>query len=216
MSRSLGFQTGKLFLALPSVPGSLAARELACQIPQPQSFPVVAFPASRLVGTVAPCPAWGTPEAEVSGSMQSWGHWATSPVLSPLSQAASPLASLLNLQAKWTSCCGKPWFQWVKQSSAGESCHKACKHCSCCLAQSRCQAARCPAKRGTSFTLRAAGFLTRAAFLLGRKMPGNTVLSSWDSTAAPCLPNRMLSGSKSDYHSKFSQEEGHFLIFIAR
>lgn len=52
-----------------------------------------------------------------------------------LSQAASSLASLLNLKAKWASCCGKPRCQRIKRCPAGEACQGAPQHCSCCLAE---------------------------------------------------------------------------------
>lgn len=194
MSRSRAFWADNLFPELPRVPGSLAP-----------NIPCSGLP--RLISQGDSCfLSW----LETSWSWDGLtAHRATSRVKSRLSQAASPLASLLNLKAKWTSCCGKPWFQRIKRSSAGEACQKGHRHCLCRWAERHCNVARCPAKRGTSFTLRAAGFLTGAILLLGQEMLRNTVPSSWGSAAAPCLLTH--SGSKSDYHTKFSQEEGHFL-----
>lgn len=98
-------------------------------------------------------------------------------VKSPLSWAASLLAALLDLKNR-TSCCRKPQFQRTQWSSAGEVCQKVHKHYFWHRAGSLCNVARCPAKTGTSFTLRASGFLMGAILLPGQEMSGNTVLSS--------------------------------------
>lgn len=77
-----------------------------------------------------------------------------------------------------TSCCRKPQFQCTQWSSAGQVCQKVYKHCFWHLAGRFCDVARCPAKTGTSFTLRVSGFLMGAILRLGQEMPRNTVLSS--------------------------------------
>jgi len=151
----------------PSCPASQEAglhRALPSEAPSPEAslqLPPWACP--------LPCRGWSWAglAAHHTGRQR-----AASFVRSPRSQAASPLDTLLNLQAKWTSCCRKPWFWCIKRPSADRSYQKACKHCSCRLAESHCEAARCPAKTGTSCTLRVAAFLTRAILLLARECPG--------------------------------------------
>lgn len=128
---SLGVLTDNLFPGVHRVLGSLAPGK----VPGPKASPQLP---PRLIFQGKSCPLccldahWST-----GGLAAGWAsrQRATSRVKSLLSQAASSLASLLNLKAKWTSCCGKPRCQRSKRSPAGEACQEAPQHCSCCLAE---------------------------------------------------------------------------------
>lgn len=128
---SLGVLTGNLFPELHRVLRSLAPGK----VPGPKASPQLS---PRLVFQGKSCPLccldahWS-----MGGLAVDWAsrQRATLRVKSALSQAASSLASLLNLKAKWTSCCGKPRCQCIQHSPAGEACQEAPQHCSCCLAE---------------------------------------------------------------------------------
>lgn len=124
---SLAVLTDNLFPELHRVLGSLAPGK----VPGPKASPQLP---PRLIFQGKSCPLccldvhWS-----VGGLAADWASRQS--VKSALSQAASSLAPLLNLKAKWTSCCGKPQCQCIKRSPAGEACQEAPQHCSCCLAE---------------------------------------------------------------------------------
>ena len=60
---------------------------------------------------------------------------------------------------------------------------------------------------------RAVGFLKGDKLSMHQEMPRNTVHSSRDRTATCHLSSQ--SGPRTAYHSKFSQDEGHFLLLFA-
>lgn len=182
-------------LIAPCVPGSLAPQGSSCQSPYPRGLPH-ALTDPRDLGQ-----AGSTQAAEAEPGR----------VCSQLRAGLPPWR-----WAKWTRCCGRPRVRCGEQPSACKSCQKTRERWSCQLAEGRSEGVRCLAKRGTRFTLRESSGLSEGRCSpRGQEVPRHTVLSSWENAAARCPPNQTQSGTKIDYHSKFSQDEGHFLLLVA-
>lgn len=174
-----------------------------------------ALPGRVPILEASPIPSW-TPG--IWGQLAAPRRQRMSPAVSAVSSepGCPPACCSARRWAKWTRCCGRPRVRCGEQPSAWKSCQKTRERWSCQLAEGRPEGVRCLAKRGTRFTLGESSRLSEGRYSPGgQEVPRHTVLSSWENAAARCPPNQTQSGTKIDYHSKFSQDEGHFLLLVA-